>query len=92
MGHMAEVSEFLLVLFVLLPIAIFVVYLLSLGPSGWFLVGFFAIAVMAVQALRASPADRTPDRRVCPTCGSPNSPTASECGYCSNPLGEPRAD
>ncbi len=88
---MLAVSEFLLVLFVLLPLVVGV-YLLSIGPAGWFLVGFLAIAVMAVQALRESPADRTPDRRVCPACGSPNPPTASDCEYCASPLGEERTD
>ena len=83
---MTRGSEFLLYLPVLGPLAVLLVGLLAIGPLGWFVVGFLVLGGMANGALTEDDEERTPDRTMSSTRGSPNSPDRETCRHCGDPL------
>jgi hypothetical protein len=83
---MTRGSEFLLALLILGPAAAVLVVLVLAGPVGWFLAAFLVLAGMALRAMVGDSEDRTPDRTVCASCGSPSPVENEQCSYCGDPL------
>ncbi|MEF8856725.1 MAG: hypothetical protein V5A16_04820 [Haloplanus sp.] len=80
---MTRESELMLSLLLGVPAAVTGLFLLTMGPIGWFLAGFLGIAALGVASLRgADDAAGTGSERVnCPHCGSRTAPDEA-CGYC----------
>lgn len=78
-------SKLMLYTLVAGPAVLVLVYLVLLGPVGWFAAAFLALGAMAYLAKREDDSDR-PSPTNCPECGSPNPAEAQACGYCGDPL------
>ncbi|MFB6069163.1 MAG: hypothetical protein ABEJ90_04470 [Halobacterium sp.] len=79
---MTRGSEFLLYLLFLGPFALVVLVLLFAGPVGWVLAAFLVLGGMTLRALLEDDGDGSPERTVCPACGSPSAGEKAECPYC----------
>ena len=92
---MTSTSDFLLYVFVGGPLAIIglyaLVFLLAIGPLGWFVVGFLAIAGIATGRIWVDGGDAI-ERTNCPECGAPSPVEAATCDYCDAPLRGAAAD
>lgn len=74
---------YLLLAAVIVPVALL---FLSTGPLGWLAAGLVAFCALMYQAVRDEPSESSPDRTICPDCGSPNDPDADRCDYCAASL------
>lgn len=81
---MTEGSKFLLHVLVGITGLWLLVFVLSLGPLGWFLIAFLVLAQIAYAGWNGDGA--TPDRTNCADCGAPNEPTRETCKYCDAAL------
>lgn len=86
---MTRESELMLYALLGIPVAVVGVFLLALGPIGWFLAAFLGIAVLSVTMLRdGGDEDGNGPKRVnCPHCGSRTDP-GGDCDYCGDSLPE----
>ncbi|MFB6102806.1 MAG: zinc ribbon domain-containing protein [Haloplanus sp.] len=84
---MTRGSELMLYLLLGIPVAVIGLFLLLMGPLGWFLAAFLGVAVIgAVAMLSDSDGDATdPERVNCPACGS-RTDAGAACEYCGEPL------
>jgi hypothetical protein len=68
------------------PAAVVGLFLLTIGPVGWFVAAFLGIAVIGASAVFGdSGGGGDPDRTNCPHCGS-RTAAGEACEYCGDPL------
>ena len=86
MPSMATESDVLVSVFVGIPLFIVFIFLLLMGPLGWFIAVFVGIGVMVLRSFVQDDAEEGPVNENCSACGSLNDPSRERCRHCDEPL------
>ncbi|MFB6196035.1 MAG: zinc ribbon domain-containing protein [Haloplanus sp.] len=82
---MVRESELMLYLLLGIPAVFVGLFLLFLGPVGWFLAVFLGVAVIGAAAVFGDSEADAPDRVNCPHCGS-RTAADDTCDYCGESI------
>ena len=86
MPSMTTESDVLVSVFVGIPLFIVCLFLLLMGPLGWFIAVFLGIGVIVLRSFVQDNAEEGPVNENCPACGSLNDPSRERCQHCDEPL------
>ena len=86
MPSMATESDVLVSVFVGIPLFIVFIFLLLMGPLGWFIAVFVGIGVMVLRSFIQDDAEEGAGKENCSACGSLNDPSRERCRHCGEPL------
>jgi len=86
MPPMTTESDVMVSVFVGIPLFIVFIFLLLMGPLGWFIAIFLGIGVMVLRSLAQDDAEAGSAKTNCSACGSLNDPSRERCHHCHEPL------
>jgi hypothetical protein len=83
---MTRESELMLYALLGIPVVVLALFLLTMGPLGWFLAAFLGIAVLGAASVFGNDDEGAgPERTNCPACGSRTAADGT-CDYCGEAL------
>jgi len=83
---MTDESDVLVYVIVGGPLLVVLIFLLLMGPLGWFISIFLGIGVMILRSLSQDGTEEGSVKENCSACGSLNDPSRERCRHCDASL------